>query len=52
MKHFEVWNYYTNEILGRFDTEEEAFEFMRKLRKADEEAGIKNNIYSVVITNY
>lgn len=52
MKHYEVWNYHTNEILGRFNTEEEAFEFMRKLKEADEKAGRKNTIYSVVITNY
>ena len=52
MKHYEVWNYHTNEILGRFNTEEEALEFARKLKAEDEKAGKLGTIYSVIITNY
>ena len=47
MKHYEIRNYYTNELIKRFNKEDEALEFMRQIKKEHPEI-----IYVMYITNY
>ena len=51
MRHYEVHNYKTNELIKRFDTESEALAFMKQLKKENEEKNGRN-LYCIFITLY